>query len=84
MERTHLTSTTGLGQISISSGAIAQLVGHTTAECYGVVGMANRGRLPFLDRCAGHLHGFRAVEPFDPDVEVSRAVGGECERASVR
>lgn len=48
MERTHLTATTELGRISISSEAIAQLVGHTTAECYGVVGMASRGRLPRL------------------------------------
>ena len=51
MERTHLTATTELGRISISSEAVAQLVGHTTAECYGVVGMARGGRLPrFLAR----------------------------------
>ena len=48
MERTHLTATTELGRISVSSEAIAQLVGHTTAECYGVVGMASSGRLPRL------------------------------------
>ena len=48
MERAHLTSTTELGRISISSEAVAQLVGQTTAECYGVVGMAGRGRLPRL------------------------------------
>jgi uncharacterized alkaline shock family protein YloU len=48
VERTHLTTTTELGRISVSSEAIAQLVGHTTAECYGVVGMASRGRLPRL------------------------------------
>ena len=51
MERTHLTATTELGRISISSEAVAQLVGNTTAECYGVVGMARGGRLPrFLAR----------------------------------
>ena len=48
MERTHLTATTELGRISISSEAVAQLVGTTTAECYGVVGMASRGRLARL------------------------------------
>ena len=48
MERTHLTATTALGRVSVSSEAVAQLVGNTTAECYGVVGMASRGRLPRL------------------------------------
>ena|SRR5437762_1170328 len=32
-----------LGQISISTSAIAQIVGLTAVECYGVVGMAGRG-----------------------------------------
>ncbi len=32
-----------LGQISISTAAIAQIVGLTAVECYGVVGMATRG-----------------------------------------
>jgi len=31
-----------LGRISISSDAIARIVGETAAECYGVVGMAGR------------------------------------------
>jgi uncharacterized alkaline shock family protein YloU len=35
-----------LGRISISHEAVAQIVGHTAAECYGVVAMASRGRLP--------------------------------------
>ena len=42
-----------LGRISISSDAVAQIVGHTVAECYGVVGMAGRrpvGRLLARDR----------------------------------
>jgi uncharacterized alkaline shock family protein YloU len=48
VERTHLTKTTELGRISVSAEAVAQLVGHATAECYGIVGMASRGRLPRL------------------------------------
>jgi uncharacterized alkaline shock family protein YloU len=31
-----------LGRITISREAVAQIVGHTAAECYGVVGMAGR------------------------------------------
>ena len=31
-----------LGRITISTEAVAQIVGHTAAECYGVVGMAGR------------------------------------------
>jgi uncharacterized alkaline shock family protein YloU len=34
-----------LGRITISSEAVAQLVGHTAAECYGVVGSIGRGRV---------------------------------------
>ena len=33
----------GLGRITISSDAIAHIVGETARECYGVVGMAARG-----------------------------------------
>ena len=32
-----------LGRITIAHEAVAQIVGHTAAECYGVVGMAARG-----------------------------------------
>ena len=39
MEREHNTE---LGSIRIASEAIAQIVGHTAAECYGVVGMAGK------------------------------------------
>lgn len=42
-----------LGRITISREAIAQIVGRTAAECYGVVGMAARGpvsRLPWRDK----------------------------------
>jgi uncharacterized alkaline shock family protein YloU len=41
----HLIHASDVGRISISSEAIAQIVGHTAAECYGVVGMAGRGRV---------------------------------------
>src|SRR5437588_12856465 len=36
------------GRITIANEAVAQIVGHTAAECYGVVGIASRGRLPKL------------------------------------
>ena len=41
-----------LGRITIAGDAIAQIVGHTAAECYGVVGMAGKGlkRLLVRDR----------------------------------
>ena len=35
-----------LGRITISSDAIARIVGETARECYGVVGMAGRKWLP--------------------------------------
>lgn len=34
-----------LGRVKISPAAIAALVAETVKECYGVVGMSNRGRL---------------------------------------
>ena len=34
-----------LGRISIAGDVVAQIVGHTAAECYGVVGMSARGRV---------------------------------------
>ncbi len=45
--------TTQFGRITISREAIAQIVGRTAAECYGVVGMAVRGpvaKLPWRDK----------------------------------
>ena len=38
---------TPLGRITVSADVVARIVGHTAAECYGVVGMAGRrvGRL---------------------------------------
>jgi len=37
------TLSTSLGRITITGDAVAQIVGHTAAQCYGVVGMAARG-----------------------------------------
>jgi uncharacterized alkaline shock family protein YloU len=34
-----------LGRITVSKEAVAQIVGHVVAECYGVVGMSARGRV---------------------------------------
>ena len=42
MEAGH-TLSSELGRITISSDAIAHIVGETARECYGVVGMAARG-----------------------------------------
>ena len=50
MERAHLTGESELGRITIANDAIAQIVGHTAAECYGVVGMAGKGLKRLLAR----------------------------------
>ena len=50
MERGHLTEQSELGRITIAAEAIAQIVGHTAAECYGVVGMAGKGLKRLLTR----------------------------------
>ncbi len=50
MEREHLTAQSELGRITIATDAIAQIVGHTAAECYGVVGMAGKGLKRLLTR----------------------------------
>ena len=42
MEAGHALSSP-LGRITISSGAIAHIVGETALECYGVVGTVARG-----------------------------------------
>ena len=49
---THLAKTSQLGRISVSSDAVAQIVGHVAAESYGIVGMAGRRfpRLPGRDK----------------------------------
>jgi uncharacterized alkaline shock family protein YloU len=50
VEREHLTEQSELGRITIAADAIAQIVGHTAAECYGVVGMAGKGLKRLLTR----------------------------------
>jgi uncharacterized alkaline shock family protein YloU len=50
VEREHLTEQSELGRITIAADAIAQIVGHTAAECYGVVGMASKGLKRLLAR----------------------------------
>jgi uncharacterized alkaline shock family protein YloU len=48
VDRAHLRQESELGLITVAPEAIAQIVGHTAAECYGVVGMAGRGRVARL------------------------------------
>ena len=49
---THLARESALGRLSVSSEAVAQIVGSVAAESYGIVGMAGRRfpRLPGRDR----------------------------------
>ncbi len=56
-----------LGRITISSGAIAHIVGETARECYGVVGMAARGPV-------GKLLGKR--ERLTQGIQITRDVVG--------
>jgi uncharacterized alkaline shock family protein YloU len=41
----HLMQASELGRITIAPDTIAQLVGHTAAECYGVVAMGGKSRV---------------------------------------
>ena len=69
MERSsHIAETTELGTISVTSDAIAQIVGHVAAECYGIVGMAGRRfpRLPGRDRLTDGIE----VKARDGGVEI--------------
>ena len=55
MRNDHLTIPSDLGTITVSSGAVADLVARTAARCYGVVGLASRtrvGRLLGRERAA--------------------------------
>ncbi|HEX7581518.1 MAG TPA: Asp23/Gls24 family envelope stress response protein [Gaiellaceae bacterium] len=54
MEAEHSLSSE-LGRITISSDAIAHIVGETARECYGVVGMAARGPVGKLLARREHL-----------------------------
>jgi uncharacterized alkaline shock family protein YloU len=61
--------TTPLGRITISSGAIAQIVAETALECYGVVGMKRslRGRMA---RSKTHARGIEIGRDRDGGVRV--------------
>jgi uncharacterized alkaline shock family protein YloU len=50
MEESGLTIPSELGRVTVSPGAIAQIVGRVAAECYGVVGMSLRSPGPARDR----------------------------------
>src|SRR5215216_6221754 len=50
MQAGHLTGHSELGRVTIAPGAVAQIVGHTAAECYGVVGMAGKSLKRLLTR----------------------------------
>jgi uncharacterized alkaline shock family protein YloU len=50
MDDTGLTIPSELGRITVSPGAIAQIVGRVAAECYGVVGMSLRAPGPARER----------------------------------
>jgi uncharacterized alkaline shock family protein YloU len=50
VEESALTIPSELGRVTISPEAIAQVVGRTAAECYGVVGMSLRAPGPARDR----------------------------------
>ena len=65
---THLARTTEIGRVSVSAKAIAQVVGHVTAESYGIVGMAGRRfpRLPGRDRITDGID----VKAHDDGVEI--------------
>jgi len=56
-----------LGRITISSDAIAQIAARSVVRCYGVVGMATRGRVPRLLPRARERQG----------IEVSRDANGD-------
>jgi uncharacterized alkaline shock family protein YloU len=65
-----------LGRITISSEAVAQIVGHTAAESYGVVGMAGRPglaaarRLLARDKVTQGISVTRATEGLAIDVHI--------------
>jgi uncharacterized alkaline shock family protein YloU len=50
MEESSLSLPSELGRVTIAPEAIAQIVGRTAAECYGVVGMSLRAPGPARDR----------------------------------
>jgi uncharacterized alkaline shock family protein YloU len=59
-----------LGSIAIASDVIAQIVGETALECYGVVGMAARGPV------TGPVRRLLGRESVTRGIEVGRDDGG--------
>lgn len=62
-----------LGRITISSEAVAQVVGHTAAECYGVVATVGRrrvGKLLGRDRLTRGIAVRRSSEGLQIEVHV--------------
>ena len=72
MEAEHTLASTldsgSFGRITISSDAIAHIVGETARECYGVVGMVSRGPV-------GKLLGRR--ERLRRGIQIARGAEGE-------
>ena len=62
----YLAQSAELGRIAIAPEVIAQIVGHTAAECYGVVGMAGKGRVARL------LTRDKLTQGIEVDARVSR------------
>jgi len=50
MDGGHRIRSSELGGITIGGDVVAQIVGHTAAECYGIVGMAGKGLKRLLTR----------------------------------
>ena len=73
MPDTPLSLQTPQGRVSISREAVAQIVGHTVAECYGVVGTAPAARAPARVR--------RLLARARPTLGI--AVGGEGENLTL-
>lgn len=73
MPDTPLSLQTPLGRVTISREAVAQIVGHTVAECYGVVGTAPVARAPARVR--------RLLAKARPTLGI--AVGGEGENLTL-
>ena len=61
MEAAHVLSSP-LGKITISSDVVAHIVGHTVAECYGVVGTGARGPVGRLLARDAATHGVTVRE----------------------
>ena len=65
MDEGHLTERSDLGRITIAAEAIAQIVGHTAAESYGIVAMSGKSLRDRLSR-----------DKLTQGIDVSGAPGG--------